>query len=379
MVLLLLVGTAVPSFAAEPEADNPVTEIKTQNLYTTMVRDMGGGNTSAFSDFRKILKNAYGVPVVAYHNNNPKFYEAGAVKTIQISDYLLLKADTHYNLDFGHSVSFATAYNVKVTARVFSNGKIRDIVIYDENFNNSDYKIHYSNFNFILKSSELGSNYKIKLYFENSIPSNQSYGSNGQNVEQYLTQVITLEDLDSNAKWYQRIINTIKAVPDKLKLFFSDLGNTIKQKFTELGDRIHIFFVDLKNDILEGLKKLFIPPDGYFDNYKQQWDTWAKEHLGFIYDIGDVTKSFIERFFDYFKIDTYTFTFPEASFTIRGEKFVIWQEKVVDMAYILNIPGIKFLYEAYKIIAFAIFCFCLQRYAFDTASEIIEGVKGMSS
>ena len=356
---------SVPAFAAEPEQDPTVNTIDIFNWYTEFYIKKDNSYTH-FNDFTKTTVfneiNGKKTELVVFSNNDLNFYETAENRFITTSDYISLKADTHYNISFSHRSLNTYKYFINVKARVFSNGQINDILIYSDKFFGD--KNQLTDFDFILNSSTLGSNFKIKLIIEVNYP----VGSNVLRNQFFLQRYIDLTDLDSNAGWFQKIINAIKAVPDKLKLFFQELGNNVKQ-----------YFINLKNDILDGLKNLFIPPEGYFDTFKAKWDTWAKDHLGFIYDIGSIFQKYISRFFDFFKIDTYNFILPKAAFTIHGKEFVLWEDKTVDMALILQNKSIAFLYDSYKVIAFAIYCFCLWRYLYDTATEIIEGIKESSS
>lgn len=304
---VILAGTAVPSFAAEGETDNPdLQTLDVLSMYSMMYTHDEKTNTDTnYSDFTRSTRSTSKGELVCFKNNNPNFYRVGVQKVCQVSNYLNIKADTHYNLSF--YTYTAGSYRVKVTARVFSGSAVKDIVIYDNRVKGSQ-NLYLNDFDLILHSSDLGSSYRIRLAFEviGLEAANTPY------LPYEISRFITLQDLDSNAGWFQKIINTIKAVPDKLKLFFTqlgdrisgfftdlknsvveqfnnvkqwfnDLGNTIKQKFNELGDSIHVFFVELKNDIIEGLKKLFIPQDGYFEQKKIELENWAKEHLGAVY------------------------------------------------------------------------------------------------
>lgn len=307
---MLFIGTAVPSFAAEAGGEEASPDLQTldvMDMYAMMYTHTDSPNTDTnYADFSKKIRNSSIGEIVMFTNNDPKFYQAGRKKITQISDYLQVKADTHYNLKF--STFTQGSYYVKVVARVYSGSSVnKDIVIYNNRVSSSN-NLYSNDFDFILHSSDLGSSYRVRLIFEIISPE----AANTPELSYQISRYITLQDLDSNAGWFQKIINTIKAIPDKLKLFFtqlgdrisdfftdlknsiveqfnnvkqwfSDLGNMIKQKFDELGNRIHQFFIDLKNDIIEGLKKLFIPQDGYFEQKKIELENWATEHLGAVY------------------------------------------------------------------------------------------------
>lgn len=88
-----------------------------------------------YSDFTRSTRSTSKGELVCFKNNNPNFYRVGVQKVCQVSNYLNIKADTHYNLSF--YTYTAGSYRVKVTARVFSGSAVKDIVIYDNRFESS--------------------------------------------------------------------------------------------------------------------------------------------------------------------------------------------------------------------------------------------------
>ena len=331
----LIGGAVLPASAAEPDySDDSVINLDVLNLYHQMSLQSGSTTT----DYSKtITYDFFGNDenTIVFNNSNPDFWAINnnTNRLFILSDYVNIKADTHYNVDLFCFNPFAESY-LTVYARVFSSGHISDIEIFKSN-NLGLSSNSAVNFDFILHSSDLGSNFKIKLLFK--ISSNANTIGN-KDYGYRLSRYITVTDLDSNAKWYIRIINAIKAIPDKLRGFFTELGNKItalgdkiggfftdlknniveqfrnlKQWFVQLGDRIQGFFTDLKNKIVEqfnrvgqwfielknnliqGLKDLFIPHETYFEEKKNELDTWATQHLGAVYQGADIAIDFLRQ------------------------------------------------------------------------------------
>ena len=103
------------------------------------------------------------------------------------------------------------------------------------------------------------------------------------------------------------ILNALTYLGQQISGFFTDLANSIGGFFSELGNKISGFFSDLWNNlkgafdsviksigdfftgIMDFLKSLFIPSDGFFDEKMQELQAVAKEHLGLLYEIPELS------------------------------------------------------------------------------------------
>lgn len=157
----------------------------------------------------------------------------------------------------------------------------------------------------------------------------------------------------------QGIKNGLNSLGDRIGNFFNNLKESIEVKI----DAIQQWFSDLGNDILEGLKKLFIPEEGYFDNYSEEFKTWADNHLGFIYSTVDVVSESVDVLLNMCLEHNGEFSLPEAEFTLNGTRYVLWDEYVIDMDDVFEVyPALEVIYKTYLTIVAAAFVFAILNY-----------------
>ena len=257
------------------------------------------------------------------------------------------------------------------------------------------------NLNFIVQRSylpESGYSLKLSIDFQTFLPSTSTEGQ-----LLYTSRYMYLTDLDDNTGLLERIIAAIKAIPTSIKEFFSSLGDRIsgfftdlaqsiggwfadlkakiqeffdgvKQWFQELGDKIGGFFVDLYNDLMDGLRSLFIPHDGYFNEYSDEWSVWADDHLGMLVQLPELLLDILDRLGGIYTVSSYSFVFPEVSLPIAGKNYVLIERQEVNIGYWLeNSSSVSYLYKVYFVCASALFVAALLRYAQKVEVHILEG------
>ena len=334
---------------------------------------------------------------------------ASTYMTLNLLDGFVIRPDHEYTMSF----VFGNRMQVRSKLDVY-------VIIYNSNGSQYGSKAVYSfdgicanstqtaDFNFKIKSSELPDGYRtsLKLVY-------QSFWTNTSNAVPerfYISRYISIVDNDDNTGLLQQIISAIKAIPSNISSFFSNLGDRIgnffadikqrmidsynglvynltqfkdgvKSWFTSLGDRISGFFDDLKLKIetkiqaaVDEVKSWFIPSDGYFEEYKTEWETWARERFGVLIQIPDLFIDLFRRLGNLMTFSSYTFTFPEISVPIDGKTYVFVNEQTVDMSYWLNSQTTtKYLYDVYGICVFAVFAFALLKYTAKVQKDIFEG------
>lgn len=89
-------------------------------------------------------------------------------------------------------------------------------------------------------------------------------------------------------------------------------NQTEQQKgfFEKLGDRIGGFFTDLFNKIMDGLKSLFIPSDGFLETWVTDMQEWLKARFGALYFPIDLTTRFFNAFMSIKSSEDISLTFP---------------------------------------------------------------------
>lgn len=218
-----------------------------------------------------------------------------------------------------------------------------------------------------------------------------------------------LRDIRDNAsEGFSNIGNWFTELGNNIKSFFTDLTNNIKEQFTkminnlktffadvgrwfsEIGDRIGEFFSNLWNNItvtingitdsvrewwqgvVDFFHSLFVPEDGYFDKYKQDWEDWARLHFALFYDVMDFVDYFLSEF-ELEDINNLVITIPKMQLPIL-DKFVFIDETSVELGNLYNShTSFKYFYDLYRICFSAACYFLLIKYLQKTLSEIITG------
>ena len=152
-------------------------------------------------------------------------------------------------------------------------------------------------------------------------------------------------------------------------------GETHSSLFERLGDRISGFFDDLKlkidikvEEIKTAIHDFFVPPEGFFEEWKAKFDLMLSDNLGFIYDAPDIIIGFVTISKNLLSSDTEpTLVFPEISFEIPGEyggEVDLIEETEVDFSFLDEHEVFSFLYNsAYPVILHIIMLFALLGYA----------------
>lgn len=169
-------------------------------------------------------------------------------------------------------------------------------------------------------------------------------------------------------EWLQGIWDSIKEIPtkigqfitalgDRIKTFFTDLVNNMRNFFTSLGDRISGFF----NDIWEKIKSFFLPHDGYFDEYSAKFNAFIDEHFGFLAQLPDELSLIINTLVNYTPADPPYIDFPTVKVPIPGHEFTLIQGQKYVFTILTQSPY-NMLYSAYQ--GFVWLAYCLMLFNF---------------
>lgn len=90
----------------------------------------------------------------------------------------------------------------------------------------------------------------------------------------------------------QGIKNGLNSLGDRIVNTFNNLKVSIENKI----DAIQQWFEDLGENIIEGIKGLFIPEDGYFEQKKSELENFFSEHFGIVYTAGSLGVNVIRQF-----------------------------------------------------------------------------------
>lgn len=124
----------------------------------------------------------------------------------------------------------------------------------------------------------------------------------------------TEEKIDGILEWLSAVYHSIVGGEDSrgvqhdglvqgIKNGLNSLGNTIGGFFENLKisienkiDAIQQWFVELGENIIDGIKSLFIPEDGYFESKKAELETFFSEHFGIVYTAGSLSIDVLKKF-----------------------------------------------------------------------------------
>lgn len=169
-------------------------------------------------------------------------------------------------------------------------------------------------------------------------------------------------------EWLKSILDNIKEIPtkiaasltalgDRIKTFFTDLVNNMRNFFTSLGDRISGFF----NDIWEKIKAFFLPREGYFDEYSAAFNSFIDEHFGFLAQLPDELSLIINTLVNYTPSDPPYIDFPTVRVPIPGHEFTLIQGQKYVFTILTQSPY-NMLYSAYQ--GFVWLAYCLMLFNF---------------
>lgn len=181
---------------------------------------------------------------------------------------------------------------------------------------------------------------------------------------------------------------------NSIKDFFTNLGKNLKdwfddvgQWFKDIGDRIGQFFTDIWNNISDSISSitnaasdwwqsvkdffhsLFVPEDGFFDNYKQNWENWAKEHFGLFFDVELIFEDLLSIFDgDY---DEYGIIIPEIKLPFFNNPVIVPRTVFYFSELIAQHSMIKRIYDLFQIMFSVIIYGLLLVYLQKTFSKIL--------
>lgn len=337
-----------------------------------------GGVTTDYFSFSVVEVNSGGAPCYGYvPNDYSNFWKSGAVKLLTAFESTPLVAGHDYALDFYAGISFTTNFDVIV--------KFGSQQVFSQTLRSSQVAQHitasFTAPDFI--SSET-------ITIELRVPSNTSYGT--ATTRFYVSRTISLTDVTDNPGWLGKILQHFTDLGDRISGFFSNLAESIgsffsslgdrisgfftdlwqnikakfddlKQWFQDLGDRIQGFFVDLYNDIVDGLKKLFIPSDGYFESKKTELESFCTEHFGALYQAPTVLVDFIRKFTTISPQEP-GITLPAIEFNFKGKHYQLTEAYTYSFSWVNDSSNmLYYLYKFYRgfitvvlFISFANYC-----------------------
>ena len=133
----------------------------------------------------------------------------------------------------------------------------------------------------------------------------------------------------------------------------------------------------LPETIGEKIKSLFVPSDGYFEDYTNSFQAYFKDCFGIIYELPDTVISIIRDLSEFSPSeDGYFIHFPEVSMPVLDNG--IWYDRVIieetDITFdFLEQGAFKSLYTMYRSVVWLIFVFALINLLIRKANNIFGG------
>lgn len=228
----------------------------------------------------------------------PRFSEGEDRSSVMIKviEDFPVRADHEYNFKFKWAYSYSLECNFIVGLRFVdaSNQTLKRQVLFSSTSPGSS-KIHSFDLNFTPIVPEDQTGYKCELYIEFNQVAFE--GTNPQRF--YVSNTLSLTDLDDDTGLINSIIDAIKAIPEKIKGFFTNLADSISGFFQELSDNIKGFFDSLKNYILyfqdpvtlnsEGVlvdaygEPIYVNPfENSIESIEETFNSWIEDIRSFI-------------------------------------------------------------------------------------------------
>ena len=258
----------------------------------------GDGTTNVTSDMvitnptAGIFKGLRGYGFPEYIQDD----KIGGLKLRVIEDFSV-RAGHEYNIKFkyGYNLGMPFALTIYLNFKNASGSVVKAQTITTVQ-NPGHQKVNSIDLNFTPSVPEDASGYKCDLYIE--LTQNENNPSSGLQTF-YISQTISLTDLDDNSAELNGILGAILSIPEKIKGFFSSLADSISGFFQQLSDNIKGFFDSLKNYILyfqdpvtlnsEGVlvgangEPIYVNPfENSIDSIEETFNGWIEDIRSFV-------------------------------------------------------------------------------------------------
>lgn len=282
---------------------------------------------------------------------------------VLLSDSLKLTADHEYELDFDFGCMAAGSGNVFSCNIVYydSSGEaIKTDFLYSHTITDDDPVS--VNFSFKPNVSDIKGGYSARLFFEfiRIVDVEQDWTGNSLFL---ISDEIGFVDKDDDSGWFQKIINKIEETISNIK----EIPQKINQKLTELKESITNAFVELKDNLIEGLKGLFVPSDGFFEEKKAELELFLEDHFGILWTAPNIMISTIEQLLTMSPKEP-SITMPAIQFTWEDELITLTEPMTVNFNdYIGDGTPLEAFYNFYRvfvtiILIFLFINYCLKKY-----------------
>lgn len=189
-----------------------------------------------------------------------------------------------------------------------------------------------------------------------------------------------ITDLGSNIEgFFKDFTKKIQRMFDDVGDWFVDLGNNIGSFFTDLWDNISLNFETINTDISnwwQGVKdwfhSLFVPEDGWIEDYKKRIDSFLSTHLGMVYEAPRLISGIFTLILGAFnKPANGSVIIPRI--TVPGTSYVLIDYTEFNLNTIINSnERFKWMYDTFKIASSAILFLLVLNYCRKELDEFLK-------
>lgn len=189
-----------------------------------------------------------------------------------------------------------------------------------------------------------------------------------------------ITDLKTNlSSWFNDLKSNISQWFSDVGDWFVDLGDNIGSFFTDLWDNISLKFETINTDISnwwQGVKdwfhSLFVPEDGWVEDYKKRIDSFLAVHLGMVYEAPRLISSIFTLILGAFKKPANgSVIIPRI--TVPGTSYVLVDYTEFNLNTIINSnERFKWMYDTFKIASSAILFLFVLNYCRKELDEFLK-------
>lgn len=242
--------------------------------------------------------------------------------TYSASDVLRLTAYQKISNELKAGNSYTLTFNLK---RGVGTGTVGVDLLLCDSPTNFDNFIQLGYFDTADLSNNASQDYSIQVTYPDNFNGKQCYIvvvilATEKSSSTYVSDFVftnnnqTDEKIDGILEWLSAVYHSIVGGEDSrgvkhdglvqgIKNGLISLGNTIGGFFENLKvsienkiDAIQQWFVELGENIIDGIKSLFIPEDGYFESKKAELEDFFSEHFGIVYTAGSLSIDVLKKF-----------------------------------------------------------------------------------
>lgn len=118
------------------------------------------------------------------------------------------------------------------------------------------------------------------------------------------------------------ITGTITTESKSIKEKIADAADTVKDKLQSVGTSIENKLEDVKNGLLEGLKKLFIPDEEAVTAIKDEYDEVFSERFGALYQVSQIIQNFASKL--KYSGETGIITIPKVNLAFDDAQYTVF-------------------------------------------------------